>query len=143
MTNHYYSAPKHNRSIPTTPFGDATSFDLTLVSVDNLQCKRRIGHRFRVYAEVQLDGGKVTKTDTYEAGGPDPTWNFTVHYPVADVTGGNLVVRLYYKRSVGHASIGEVNIDVSRLFDGWRDSRQNTKTFQLPKGELNVTYRFV
>ncbi|XP_047979418.1 uncharacterized protein LOC125221338 [Salvia hispanica] len=143
MENYDFSQ-RHTNATPTTRFGNATSFDLTLVSVDNLQCKRRIGHRIRVYAEVQLDGGKVMKTDTYEAGGPDPTWNITVSCPITNRMGGNLVVRLYYKRSVGHTCIGEVNIKLTRLFDSWRDSRKDTETtWHMQRGDLNITYRFV
>ncbi|KAG6432645.1 hypothetical protein SASPL_104226 [Salvia splendens] len=41
--------------------------------------------------------------------------------------GGVLVVRLYYKRTVGYSPIGEVKIEVSELFDKWRDSRVNAK----------------
>ncbi|KAG6432644.1 hypothetical protein SASPL_104225 [Salvia splendens] len=139
----YDFAQRHANPTPNSRFGNATSFDLTLVSVDNLQCKRRIGHRIRVYAEVQLDGGKVTKTDPYVAGGPDGMWNITVPYRITDETGGNLVVRLYYKRSVGHTCIGEVKIELIKLFDSWRDSRKDTETCHMQRGDLNITYRFV
>ncbi|KAG6435964.1 hypothetical protein SASPL_100845 [Salvia splendens] len=137
-----YNKPKYSSHAPATGFGDATGFDLTLVSVNNLQCQRRFSSNIKVYAKVQLDGGNVRETGRYLAVGLNSTLNSTVHYPITNDTRGNLLVRLYYERTLGHTSIGEVTIDVTKLFEGWRDSRQNTKTFPLPKGELNITYRF-
>lgn len=137
-----YSERKFCSSTPSTRFGDATRFELTLVSVnDHLDCKRRIGRSTRVFAEVQLDGGAITKTDTCLA---ESALNFPVEYPITKDTGGNLVVRLYHKRTFRNDSIGEANINVSALFREWCDSRQNSnKTVPLlPKGNLNIEYSF-
>ena len=137
-----YNEPKYSGHAPATSFGDATGFDLTLVSVNNLQCERWFSPNIKVYAKVQLDSGDITETGRYLAEGLNSTLNLTVHYPLTNYTRGNLVVRLYYERTLWHTSIGEVTIDVTKLFEGWRDTRQNTKTFRLAKGDLNIAYRF-
>ncbi|KAL1543868.1 hypothetical protein AAHA92_20787 [Salvia divinorum] len=141
-----YKAKKTANSAPSTKFGDAKRFDLTLVSVENLQYEQKSGRHIKVYAKVQLDDGAVTKTGRYMADEPNSTLNlnFSVQYPIRVNTRGKLVVRLYYKRTLRH-TLGEVTIDVTSLFDGWRErnSDQNTTmSFQLPKGKLNIAYCF-
>lgn len=135
-------------SPPSAKFEDVTSFELTLISADDLRISRRLSRRpIKVHAEVHLDGYAVKKSDADVAGGTNPKWNFKVHFVTKDSTvrkiGENLTVRLYHKRSIGHTFIGEVEIPMRRLFDQWRNS-EKAMTYPVgdPPGRLNISYDF-
>lgn len=102
----------------------------------------------KVYAEVSLDGAASKKSDVDGTRETDPTWNFEARFPIRKSTrktGGNLVVNLYCKRSLGREwCIGEVKINVESLFDKWLHS-ENDATVRVEgtlNGRLNIKYHF-
>lgn len=149
----------YEKSLPPNPKRRPKfiKLEITLVSATDLPGRRVPAmhmRRMQVYAVITGDSSSATKkTEAVKIDDEESNpWNLnlTVEHSVPEPTpeqaASRLMVRLYRKRSVGPTSIiGELELDVTRLYRDWLQLSQDAVTCDkevTPNGKLNISYSF-